>query len=273
MSCSRVKRVRPESAFFWASVMRRAEAQIDYGEPLPELTPEFLSVWSRHYAAIAEMAVPRTPVLEVGTGYGILAAGLGALTHETVWTTEHPSRNYLFSPSYRHFLKTSGVHTVANDLVQGLPFADCCMNQIYLCDVIEHLFIPDAACLLNEMIRVLSVGGELIVSTPNANRLSNLFRFFKGHSIHPPQQSLVCGKTHGHIHEYAPKEIYSLLECYGLKIMDVRYGLNPLYVTGAFGPETHLTPVAARKINRITALVSRYWPEWGDQIYILARKS
>lgn len=252
--------------------MREAAGQIDYGEPLPELTREFISVWSRHYATIAGITMPKAPFLEIGTGFGILAAGLGAMAGGTVFGTEHPTRNYLFNPGYRRFLKNYGVQIIANDLTEGLPFVDCSISQIYLCDVIEHLFVPDAVCLLSEISRVLPIGGELILSTPNINRLSNLFRFFRGHSINPPQLIASCGNTHGHVHEFAPKEISALLEDARLKPMRVQFGLNSLYTTSVFGSEKQVSPETAKQINRLTAFICRFFPGFGDQIFILAQR-
>lgn len=252
--------------------MHEAADQIDYGEPLPELTREFMAVWSRHYATIAGITLPQAPILEIGTGFGILAAGLGAIAGGAVFGAEHPTRNYLFNPGYRLFLKKYGVRIIANDLTEGLPFVDCSISQIYLCDVIEHLFVPDAVRLLSEIARVLPVGGELILSTPNINRLSNLFRFFRGHSINPPQLIKSCGNTHGHVHEYAPNEISALLADAGLQPVRVLFGLNPLYTGSAFESEKQMSPEAAGQINRLTAFVCRFFPGFGDQIFILARK-
>ena len=252
--------------------MREAAGKIDYGEPLPELTREFISVWVRHYSTIAGITAPKAPFLEIGTGYGILAAGLGAIAGGTVFGTEHPTRKYLFNPGYRRFIKEFGVQIIANDLTEGLPFVDCSISQIYLCDVIEHLFVPEAVRLLSEITRVLPIGGELILSTPNINRLSNLFRFIRGHSINPPQLIATCGNTHGHIHEFAPKEISALLADARLQPIRVQFGLNPLYTTSAFGSEKQVSPEAARHINRLTAFICRFFPEYGDQIFILARR-
>lgn len=257
---------------FWESVMLEASEQIDYGEPIPQLTSEFLSIWSRHYSAIAAMARPHAPFLEIGTGYGILAAGLGLITGKPGYGTEHPTRKYLFADGYRRFLKNCGVHIIANDLTHGLPLADHSLLQIYLCDVIEHLFLQDADQLLSEIARVLPSGGELILSTPNINRFSNLIRFLCGRSINPPQQISSCGDTHGHVHEYAPAEISSLLERKGLKPVRIRFGLNPLYTAGVFGSDGFMSPKTAEWINRLTAMICRIYPGFGDQIYILARK-
>jgi hypothetical protein len=123
---------------YWKALMLEA-SRIDYGEPLPQITEEFLTVWASHYARIASMTSPRPSLLEIGAGYGVLAAGLAQVAGGSVWATEHPSRRYLSSPSFREFLSAHGARLVANDLKEGLPFGAGKVRQVFCCDVTEHL--------------------------------------------------------------------------------------------------------------------------------------
>jgi SAM-dependent methyltransferase len=256
---------------FWKNLILEA-SRLDYGEPVPDVDDRFLEVWSSHYACIAAMASPRSGLLEIGAGYGVLAAGLGELTGGPVWATEHPSRSYLFRPGYRAFLRARGVLLVAHDLGEGLPFRPGIFAQVYACDVIEHLFPEAVMNLLEEIARVLVPGGELILSTPNLNRLANCVRLLRGHSVNPPLEIQRIGATFGHIREFAPKEVALFLERRGFRTVRQTFGLNPYFTVEAFGGYNVFSPRAAKILNRLTALVSRLLPAAGDEMYMLARR-
>ena len=62
------------------------------------------------------------------------------------------------------------------------PYADHSFDCVLFCEILEHLLVsPDRA--VAEMARVLRPGGHLIVSTPNATRLTNLYFLALGESI------------------------------------------------------------------------------------------
>lgn len=247
-------------------------AEIDYGAPTPEMTTEFLSIWSGHYSHIASLADPKPPVLEIGTGFGILAAGLGERLGERIWTTEHPSRGYLYSKSYRRFLGDHKVFPVAQDLREGLPFRSSSFMTVYFCDVIEHLLPADITNTLAELSRVLKPGGELILSTPNLNRLSGLVRFLKGHSINPPLDVAMAGETFGHLRELAPKEVERLLTDAGMELVKKVFGINPYFTKEAFGNHNIFSARQTAAINRITSILYRIVPSLGDSLFLLARR-
>ncbi len=126
------------SVVFWKEMICEASA-VDYGVPLPKLDSQFLETWSSHYAHIASLSQLEKGFLEIGTGFGVLAAGLGKKYRVESWTIEHPSRAYFYAPAYREFLKKYGVNLVGADLCTGLPFRSGKISKVYLCDVIEHL--------------------------------------------------------------------------------------------------------------------------------------
>ena len=65
------------------------------------------------------------------------------------------------------------------DLNQGLPFRDRSFGYVVMLEVIEHLENP--YFVLREISRVLKLGGELILSTPNIMNIKSRFRFlFEG---------------------------------------------------------------------------------------------
>ena len=263
--------IKPD-ADLWKSLMLEA-AHIDYGEPLPVLTDEFVSVWSTHYEQIMALMVPTAPILEIGSGYGILAAGLGILTGGRIWATEHPSRAYLSRLQYQQFMRRYGVKLIANTLAEGLPFASASMGTIYCCDVIEHLLADDVMTLLSEISRILIPGGKLILSTPNLNRLSNIVRLWSGFSVNPPLQVTKAGATLGHVREFAVREMQCLLGCFGLDIIRCSYALNPLFTREAFERDGHSFRWICRFVNMATRLLSAVIPSIQDEMYILAIKT
>ncbi len=247
-------------------------SRVDFGVPVPELTPTFLKTWGKHYSAISELIPPVPGALEIGTGFGILAAGIGIITGGPVWTTEHPSRKYLWQREYQAFLKRRNVCITSHDLKEGLPFRTGMFHQIYFCDVIEHLHPPLVKKILGEIHRVLSYGGKVIISTPNLNRLSNFIRFMRGHTVNPPLVPAKYGSTFDHFREFAPKELSILLEECGFRTKSINFGLNP-YFTQPFGDTCIITDSQAKIINTFTHFLSHIYPPFGDNLYLVVQKS
>ena len=256
---------------FWKEMIEKV-AQIDFQEPIPEISPRFIHIWARHYFKIASMEPLQEPILEVGAGYGVLATGLGKLSMEKIITTEHPSRAYLSNSEYHQFLKSHKVELVSCDLLKGLPFANKSFRQIYFCDVIEHLPPTKMIFALREIHRVLMPGGKLILSTPNLNRLSNFFRFLAGHSVNPPLEVGMIGETYGHIRELAPKELKNMLLKVGLIPEKWEYITNPYFAVEAFGEDNIFSLKKARLINGLTRILIRILPHTGDEIFVTAHK-
>jgi 2-polyprenyl-3-methyl-5-hydroxy-6-metoxy-1,4-benzoquinol methylase len=246
--------------------------EVDFVEPIPELNDHFVNIWARHYTKIGAITSIGNSILEIGAGFGVLGTGLGLFSRNKVVATEHPSRAYLNSKSYHQNLDEHNVEIVLCDLLEGLPFEDMSFEQVYFCDVIEHLEPVKIPYVLSEISRVLKPEGELILSTPNLNRLSGLFRFLTGHSINPPMDVLKVGETFGHIREFAPKEIKKVLFKAGFTTLKMDYTLNPYYTADAFGDDNVFSKRTTSFINLITKLLSRFKPALGDEIYILAKK-
>lgn len=263
--------VNRSSLQFWKEMIRKA-SQIDFREPMPEISSRFIHIWARHYLKIASIVPLQEPILEVGSGYGVLASGLGLLSNQKIMATEHPTRGYLSNPDYHEFLKSYGVELVTCNLLEGLPFENNSFKQIYFCDVIEHLAPSNMPFVLQEIYRVLMPGGKLVLSTPNLNRLSGIFRFFAGHSVNPPLQVRKLGETFDHIRELAPKETIRLLVNAGFKPFKIKFITIPYFTAAAFGNENIFSSRSVSLINALTRIMIRIIPRFGDEIYVAAEK-
>ncbi|MEO6093295.1 MAG: methyltransferase domain-containing protein [Novosphingobium sp.] len=120
-------------------------------------------------------------------------------------------------------------HVVDHDLFNvergPLPYPDDHFDVILFCEVIEHL-TQDPAAALAEIRRVLSPGGRLIVTTPNAACLRNVGRMLQGKSV--ADRYSAYGPYGRHNREYTPAELNTLLENTGFGV-DRMFTANVLF--------------------------------------------
>lgn len=95
------------------------------------------------------------------------------------------------------------------------PYDDAYFDVVFLCEVIEHL-AHDPVHAVNEINRVLKHGGSLILSTPNAFRLENLWKIIRGRNLYPPYSG--WGVTSRHNREFTCSELGRLLEANGFTV-------------------------------------------------------
>lgn len=93
--------------------------------------------------------------------------------------------------------------------VDPYPYQDGFFDCVIFCEIVEHLLLnPDFAVL--EMRRILRPGGYLLISTPNAARLSNLVRLARGKNVYDGYS------PHGiygrHNREYTLSEVIDLMK-------------------------------------------------------------
>ena len=111
-----------------------------------------------------------------------------------------------------------------------LPFADGQFCGALLCETFEHLRV-DPALVISEICRVLSIGGFLLITTPNVYSLPSLARYALGRSIADPL--LEFGKLRnlghmGHVREYSAREVVRFVCACGFAVesVDYRYYVN-----------------------------------------------
>lgn len=233
-------------------------SSLDYNEPMPEVNDLMLRVWSEHYRHIVRL-IPDTikggNVLEIGIGYGVLAVLLREVYFCSVVATEHPSRGYLRSSEFMQFMNKKGINIVEHELHQPLPFKDSTFDMVSCCDVVEHLPQSTLEHSLQEITRVLKPEGCLILSTPNLARFPNRLRFLLGYGINPPLNPRKVGDTYDHIREFTSDEIREMLQS-SFCVAKHEYGLIPLF---------------NKQFNFLNALLFNILPEFGDELYILAK--
>ena len=109
--------------------------------------------------------------------------------------------------------------------VQGdatnLPFPDASFDLITMFDLLEH--VPDDGAVAREALRVLRVGGWILVSTPNRERWRYpYYRVFE--SLCPPEETLLA--EWGHVRRgYTHEELDALFAAPARKIASF---INPL---------------------------------------------
>jgi len=119
------------------------------------------------------------------------------------------------------------VHFTVADCSNGLPFLDNQFEVVIAGEVIEHLF--DTEEFVTELYRVLKVGGELVLSTPNMAYWRNYIQVLK--SENPFWVDWKKGQN-GHVRYFSPRTMREILDSAGFKdvvvttAQDVTQGTN-----------------------------------------------
>jgi SAM-dependent methyltransferase len=120
---------------------------------------------------------------------------------------------------YRHPNGEAVERTFTSHLVnveqEPFPFDDGAFDIVLFCEVIEHLLM-DPMAALREINRVLGLGGRLVLTTPNVNRLENVLNMISGANIYDPYSGY--GPYGRHNREYNKHELARLLQFAGFEI-------------------------------------------------------
>jgi 2-polyprenyl-3-methyl-5-hydroxy-6-metoxy-1,4-benzoquinol methylase len=133
----------------------------------------------------------------------------------------------------------------------GLPFHDGAFGTVLAAEIVEHVF--DTQALIDELVRVLSPGGWLVITTPNLVALSGRAQLLLGRSPHNVEFDASPG-TAGHIRYFTFDTLELLLR---------RAGLEPL---------GRWTNVAHFSVLGSSELVGRLRPTLGHTLISVARK-
>lgn len=122
-------------------------------------------------------------VLDLGSGTGKLAAAISERNHSVLRTDR----------SLRALRKAQdrSVPGLQLDLNEPLPFNDDRFPFVVCCDVLEHVTEPNR--FLEEVLRVLSPGGKLLLAVPNSSHLFYRLLYLLGYL---PEDLQIPGHRH-----------------------------------------------------------------------------
>lgn len=131
------------------------------------------------------------------------------------------------------------------------PYPDGTFDCVLFCEILEHLLV-DADHAVGEIERVLRPGGIVVLTTPNATRLSNLYFLALGRNIYDGYSP--NGPYGRHNREYTLAEVDELLTRHGFDCVEERVcNIQPL----------------ARRFTYLQWLRPRTWYE---HLFVVARK-
>ena len=173
--------------------------------------------------------------LELANYFGERLSGGGPFTH----VAELDGRPMEFQ--FRHF----------NIEQDPFPYANQSFDCVLFCEIVEHLLLsPDRA--MAEIARVLRPGGFVIISTPNAARLTNLYFLARGWNIWDGYSD--NGPYGRHNREYTLPEVAALVERHGCEVVQTEVrNVQPL----------------ARRFTYLQRLRPNVWYE---HIFLVARR-
>ncbi len=97
---------------------------------------------------------------------------------------------------------------------EELPFADGELDIVWAGDVIEHICFTDV--FINEINRVLKVGGKVVLTTPVHGRIKNILISFSNFETH-------FYPEYPHVRFYTRKSLSGVLEKRGFSVVHVDY--------------------------------------------------
>jgi 2-polyprenyl-3-methyl-5-hydroxy-6-metoxy-1,4-benzoquinol methylase len=159
-------------------------------------------------------------VIEFGSIPLILTLALSSMEYEVLGTDIQPERFQVAIDSHGLIINKVDIETTK------LPFHDDKFDGALFNEVFEHLRIHPIKTL-QQVYRVIKPGGVLLLSTPNLTSLSGWFNLIVKNKapgdIYSEYEKLEKLGHMGHVREYTPVEICSLLEKIGFQIMEVIY--------------------------------------------------
>ncbi|MEN8656000.1 class I SAM-dependent methyltransferase [Streptomyces sp. 21So2-11] len=188
-------------------------------------------------AALGPPAPPAT-VLDIGCGDGTAAATAAPLI------SGHRVIGVDWSQDALRRASTRINHVVRGELTDGgLPFADGSADAVLFSEVIEHLVDPDSA--LDEIRRVLTPGGHLMLSTPNLAAWYNRVLLLAG--VQPVFSEVSLRAIHGR----PGREVVGHLRLYTARALRQFLTASGFDVVRIAGAPFHGVPRPLRPVDRL----------------------
>lgn len=235
---------------------------------------------------LVPLPVPRR-ILELGANPYFFHALLRRLLPDAQLTGANFFDRDIFSPgegSASHTLRSTLLreeHTFTYPLVNveaavRYPFAAGSFDLIFFCEILEHLVV-DPLSVFRKIRRLLAPGGHVVITLPNALRLTNFAAFLEGRNVFDVYHTEIG--VHGrHNREFTLAEMRAILPPCGFEIVhaatrdrfDYRHQGFPAVDYSGLGP------VLRRRVDdvrRALQAAGGTLEDRGDNLYVVARRA
>jgi len=153
-------------------------------------------------------------ILDVGCGDGTLSKYIQERLKAKVIGID-------FSPEVLKLAKKKKIECYEIDVEEGLPRKwKNKFDSVLMAEVLEHVF--DTDFVIEEIKKVVKLGGNLVITVPNTCRLPYRFLMFFGYAPRFTTEYRASGKEPGHIRAFDIHRIKTLLSDHGFKIEKIQ---------------------------------------------------
>jgi SAM-dependent methyltransferase len=198
-----------------------------------------------------------------GTNYfdhDVFSAQVGAMTQRT--------RSQAFQEEYEFASTLLNIETTP-----VYPFPDGTFDLVFFCETLEHLIVEPLS-VFGKIRRILKPGGHLIITLPNAVRLTNFALMLEGYNFFDVYSS--NGINGRHNREFTLQELIALVSENGYRIVRAetwdRFDYDQIDIWSS--DYTGVSDKLARRKSDLITMLKRCGgklTDRGDNLYILAQ--